>query len=93
MSFPRRRESTSVLGNDHSQYMRTGFGIIPFTKNHPKLVSRWAEINAPQTPLEEKLSFPRRRESTAYLRGTKSAINYVHLLSRVGKTLPTLRNY
>ena len=45
-----------------------------------ELLSLQAGINAPQTPLEEKLSFPRRRESKAYRRGTKSAINYVHLL-------------
>ena len=31
--------------------------------------------------MRKKLSFPRRRESTAYRRGTKSAINYVHLLN------------
>ena len=46
-------------------------------------ISRWAEINAPQTRSGEKLSFPRRRESTAYRRGTKSAINYVHLLTKL----------
>ncbi len=45
------------------------------------LLSRWAEINAPETRSGEKLSFPRMRESTVYRRGTKSAINYVHLLS------------
>jgi len=33
-----------------------------------------------QTISEEKLSFPRRRESKAYRRRRKSAINYVHLL-------------
>ena len=44
------------------------------------ILSLRAEINAPQTISEKKLSFPRRRESKAYRRGTKSAINYVHLL-------------
>ncbi len=44
-------------------------------------ISLRAEINAPQTQLEKKLSFPRMRESTAYRRVTKSAINYVHLLN------------
>jgi len=45
------------------------------------IISRWAEINTPQAISEEKLSFPRRRESTVYRRETKSAINYVHLLT------------
>ena len=34
-----------------------------------------------QTRSGEKLSFPRRRESKDLRGGTKSAINYVHLLN------------
>jgi hypothetical protein len=45
-----------------------------------RYLSRWAKINTSQTQEEEKLSFPRRRESTDFWRGTNSAINYVHLL-------------
>jgi len=34
------------------------WGIIPIRDADWDHLSRWAEINAPQTPLEEKLSFP-----------------------------------
>ena len=57
-------------------------GWLFLTFNYSLLIDKvgWAEINALQTPREERLSFPRRRESKAYWRKTKSAINYVHLL-------------
>ncbi len=54
------------------------------------MISRWAEINAPQPPSEEKTVIPAdgglrggklRRESKDLRWGTKSAINYVHLLN------------
>ena len=51
-------------------------------------LSRWAEINAPQTRSGEKLSFPPSRESKDLRWGTKSAINYVHLLSSESSQLP-----
>jgi hypothetical protein len=32
--------------------------LCPYRELFDRQLSKWAEINAPQTPLEEKLSFP-----------------------------------
>jgi len=50
---------------------RSMLGFVP----QPNLRGVYSQIIS-----EEKLSFPRRRESKDLRRGTKSAINYVHLL-------------
>ncbi len=68
--------------------MKDEYDFSNSVKNpYSQLLSRWAEINADH--IRRKTVIPAdgglrggklRRESTAYRPGTKSAINYVHLL-------------